>query len=88
MASQHILATAPSQDAILNSLLELVRAYNARKPRLYVGLNSFDLDESLVASVSELSTSPSQVMLIPNHRRPFDYSAKVRREYELPQCFP
>ncbi len=47
MASQHILATAPSQDAILNSLLERVRAYNARIPRLYVGLNSFDLDAEM-----------------------------------------
>lgn len=47
MASQHILATAPSQDAILNSLLELVRAYSARIPRLYVGLNSFDLDAEM-----------------------------------------
>ncbi|RDL30385.1 Uncharacterized protein BP5553_10263 [Venustampulla echinocandica] len=47
MASQHILATAPSQDAMLNSLLELVRAYNARIPRLYAGLNSFDLDATM-----------------------------------------
>lgn len=27
-------------------------------------------------------------MLTPDHRRPFDYSAKVRREYELPLCCP
>ncbi|KFZ09321.1 hypothetical protein V502_08826 [Pseudogymnoascus sp. VKM F-4520 (FW-2644)] len=32
MASQHILATAPSQEAILNSLLELARAYKERLP--------------------------------------------------------
>ena len=47
MASQHILATAPSQDAILNSLLEGIRAYNARIPRLYVGTDSFDLDAEM-----------------------------------------
>ena len=32
MASQHILATPPSKDAILNSLLEIVRVYNAHPP--------------------------------------------------------
>ena len=32
MASQHILATAPSQEAILNSLLEFARAYKERLP--------------------------------------------------------
>lgn len=47
MASQHILATPPSQDAILNSLLEGIRAYNARIPRLYVGTDSFDLDAEM-----------------------------------------
>lgn len=45
MASQHILATPPSQDAILNSLLENVRAYNARG--LYVGLRECNLDAEM-----------------------------------------
>jgi hypothetical protein len=47
MASQHILATPPSQDAILNSILESVRAYNARLPQLYVGLRECDLDAEM-----------------------------------------
>ncbi|KAK4038349.1 hypothetical protein C8A01DRAFT_48045 [Parachaetomium inaequale] len=45
MASQHILATPPSQDAILNSLLENAGAYNARLPR--VGLRECDLDAEM-----------------------------------------
>lgn len=32
MTSQHILATPPSKDAILNSLLEIVRTYNSHLP--------------------------------------------------------
>lgn len=32
MASQHIRATPPSKDAMLNSFLEIVRNYNARPP--------------------------------------------------------
>ncbi|KAI0543936.1 hypothetical protein F4679DRAFT_577251 [Xylaria curta] len=44
MASQHILVTPHSKDAILNSLLENVRDYNARLPRLYVGLRECTLN--------------------------------------------
>ncbi|KAJ4392334.1 hypothetical protein N0V93_005960 [Gnomoniopsis smithogilvyi] len=47
MASPHILATPASQDAILESLLEDVRAYNAREPRLYVGLRECNLDAEM-----------------------------------------
>lgn len=47
MASQHILATPPSKDAILSSLLENVRAYNARLPHLYVGLRECNLDAEM-----------------------------------------
>ncbi|KAK4151634.1 hypothetical protein C8A00DRAFT_35727 [Chaetomidium leptoderma] len=47
MASQHILATPRSQDAILNSLVENVRAYNARLPRRYVGLRECNLDAEM-----------------------------------------
>lgn len=34
----------PSKDAILNSLVENVRYYNARQPRLFVGLRECNLD--------------------------------------------
>lgn len=47
MAAQHTLATPPSQDAILNSLLEDVHAYNARLPRPYVGLRGCNLDAEM-----------------------------------------
>ncbi|KAI0855459.1 hypothetical protein F4860DRAFT_34597 [Xylaria cubensis] len=47
MAPQHILATPPSKDAILNTLLEDVRDYNARLPRLYVGLRECTLDAEM-----------------------------------------
>ncbi|KAI1129788.1 hypothetical protein F5Y10DRAFT_145540 [Nemania abortiva] len=47
MASQHILATPPSKDAILNSLLENVHAYNARLPRLYVSMRECNLDAEM-----------------------------------------
>ncbi|TRX89221.1 hypothetical protein FHL15_009919 [Xylaria flabelliformis] len=47
MASQHILATPPSKDAILNTLLEDIRHYNARLPRLYVGLRECTLDAEM-----------------------------------------
>ncbi|KAK9794423.1 hypothetical protein AB5N19_00234 [Seiridium cardinale] len=47
MASQHILATPPSKDVILNSLLDNVHAYNARLPRLYVGLPECNLDAEI-----------------------------------------
>ncbi|KAL2133497.1 hypothetical protein VTI74DRAFT_2262 [Chaetomium olivicolor] len=47
MASQHLLiATPPSQDAILNSLLEDARAYNARQPR-HAGLCYAKLDAEM-----------------------------------------
>ncbi|KAJ0161743.1 hypothetical protein CTA2_5666 [Colletotrichum tanaceti] len=42
MTSQHVLATPPSKDAILNSLLEDVRAYNAHRPP-HAGLRECDL---------------------------------------------
>ncbi|KAH6845708.1 hypothetical protein B0I37DRAFT_191163 [Chaetomium sp. MPI-CAGE-AT-0009] len=45
MGSQDILVITPaSKDAILNSLLENVREYNARQPGLYVGLRECNLD--------------------------------------------
>lgn len=47
MASQHILATPPSQDAILSVLLEYVRAYNTRLPRRYVGMRECNLDAEM-----------------------------------------
>jgi hypothetical protein len=47
MASQHILATPPTKDAILNSLLENARNYNARRPDLYVGLRECTLNAEM-----------------------------------------
>ncbi|KAI0435799.1 hypothetical protein F4803DRAFT_280972 [Xylaria telfairii] len=47
MASQHVLVTPPSKDAILNSLVENVNAYNARLPRLYVGMRECILDAEM-----------------------------------------
>ena len=47
MASQRILATPPSQEIILNSLLENVREYNARLPHLYVGLRECALNAEM-----------------------------------------
>ncbi|KAI0108571.1 hypothetical protein GGR51DRAFT_119854 [Nemania sp. FL0031] len=47
MVSQNTLATPPSKEAILNSLLENVRAYNAREPRLYVGMRECNLDAEM-----------------------------------------
>lgn len=47
MASQHILATSPSKDAILDSLVENIRAYNARLPCLYVGMRECNLDAEM-----------------------------------------
>ncbi|OHE98651.1 hypothetical protein CORC01_06102 [Colletotrichum orchidophilum] len=44
MASQRILATPPSQGAMLDRLVDAVRRYNARQPRLYVGLGDCNLD--------------------------------------------
>lgn len=43
MATEHVLATPPSPGAILDPLLESVRAFNAREPRLYAGLSSVTL---------------------------------------------
>ena len=47
MASQHILATPPSKDAILNSLLEIIRAYNARQPRVNIVFGACELDAEM-----------------------------------------
>jgi hypothetical protein len=47
MVSQHILATPLSQDAILNSILDSVRAHNARLLRLYIDLRECALDAEM-----------------------------------------
>ncbi|KAI0903642.1 hypothetical protein F4823DRAFT_568486 [Ustulina deusta] len=68
MASQHILATPPSKDAIVNSLLENVRDYNARLPRLWVGLRECTLD----AEMSLLLNPPAEFEVVDAH-----FSAQV-----------
>ncbi|KAH6651433.1 hypothetical protein BKA67DRAFT_570930 [Truncatella angustata] len=47
MASQRVLATPPSQDAILNSFLEDVRAFNKRSPHSYVGMRECPFDAEM-----------------------------------------
>ncbi|KAK4108216.1 hypothetical protein N656DRAFT_848851 [Canariomyces notabilis] len=45
MTSQHISATRPSHDAILNTVLETFHAYNASRPLCYVGLREVPPDQ-------------------------------------------
>lgn len=47
MASQQVLATPPSKDAILDAILKNVHAYNARQPRLYVGACQTSLEAEM-----------------------------------------
>ncbi|KAK7976993.1 hypothetical protein PG988_004483 [Apiospora saccharicola] len=46
MAHQHILATPPSEDAILDSLLEHIRSWNARQPQ-YIGYGDCNLEAEM-----------------------------------------
>ncbi|KAK8009536.1 hypothetical protein PG991_012087 [Apiospora marii] len=46
MAHQHILITPPSEEAILNHLVEHARAWNAREPQ-NIGLNGWNFDAEI-----------------------------------------